>query len=42
MLDSYAADLLWNVESPVIPRGDVRLRGADGSETQRWRPTYAN
>ncbi|MEU9888542.1 hypothetical protein [Sphaerisporangium sp. NPDC051011] len=30
-------DLLWNAEPPVIPRGDVRLRGADGSETQRWR-----
>ncbi|MEV8637918.1 hypothetical protein AB0395_40340 [Streptosporangium sp. NPDC051023] len=30
-------DLLWNAEPPVIPRGEVRLRGADGSETQRWR-----
>jgi hypothetical protein len=32
-----ARDLLWNVEPPVIPRGDVRLRGADGSDVQRWR-----
>ncbi|WP_343947504.1 hypothetical protein [Nonomuraea longicatena] len=30
-------DLLWNVERPVVPRGEVKLRGADGSETQRWR-----
>ncbi|MEU5869520.1 hypothetical protein ABZ815_50745 [Nonomuraea sp. NPDC047529] len=30
-------DLLWNVEPPVIPRGDVRLRPADGSGTQLWR-----
>ncbi|MBT2232537.1 RICIN domain-containing protein [Nonomuraea sp. NEAU-A123] len=30
-------DLLWNAEPPVIPRGDVRLRGADGSAAQRWR-----
>ena len=29
-------DLLWNVEPPVVPRGDVKLRGANGSDTQRW------
>ncbi|MFF4415795.1 hypothetical protein ACFYY8_24975 [Streptosporangium sp. NPDC001559] len=29
-------DLLWNVEPPVVPRGDVALRGANGSDTQRW------
>ncbi|MFD0885634.1 hypothetical protein ACFQ08_13855 [Streptosporangium algeriense] len=30
-------DLVWNVEPPVVPRGEVALRGADGSDTQRWR-----
>ncbi|MFC7585609.1 RICIN domain-containing protein [Nonomuraea antimicrobica] len=30
-------DLLWNVEPPVVPRGDVQLRHANGSDTQRWR-----
>ncbi|WP_327092435.1 RICIN domain-containing protein [Nonomuraea sp. NBC_01738] len=29
-------DLLWNAEPPVVPRGDVKLRAADGSDTQRW------
>lgn len=29
-------DLLWNTEPPVVPRGDVRLRHANGSDTQRW------
>jgi len=30
------ADSVWNVELPVIPRGDIRLRPANGSPTQRW------
>ncbi|MEV7010764.1 hypothetical protein [Streptosporangium sp. NPDC051022] len=30
-------DLLWNAEPPVVPRGEVKLRGANGSDTQRWR-----
>ncbi|GAA0943933.1 RICIN domain-containing protein [Nonomuraea longicatena] len=34
-----AEDLLWNVEPPVVPRGDVRLRQANGSDVQRWRLT---
>ncbi|MFC5828667.1 RICIN domain-containing protein [Nonomuraea insulae] len=29
-------DLLWNAEAPVVPRGDVKLRAADGSDAQRW------
>ncbi|MFC4008042.1 hypothetical protein ACFOY2_12480 [Nonomuraea purpurea] len=29
-------DLLWNAEPPVIPRGNVKLRDANGSDTQRW------
>ncbi|MFB9207229.1 RICIN domain-containing protein [Nonomuraea spiralis] len=35
-------DLLWNVEPPVIPRGDVKLRPADGSVTQLWRFEYVS
>jgi hypothetical protein len=30
------ADLLWNVESPVMPHASIKLRSADGSYTQAF------
>jgi hypothetical protein len=29
-------NLLWNVEPPVIPRGSIKLRPAEGLETEQW------
>ena len=34
-------DLLWNVEPPVVPRGDIKLRPANGESTERFTLTPA-
>jgi len=31
-----SSDLVWKVESPIIPVGDIKLRRSDGGEIQRW------
>ncbi|KAF8811401.1 hypothetical protein BYT27DRAFT_7089549 [Phlegmacium glaucopus] len=30
-------DLLWNVEPPIMPYGDIKLRPANGDSTEHWR-----